>query len=253
MIKTNRNERIPQMQDASQPEAGTRAADTVVAEIERRIAAGILADGAPLPAERALVEEFRTSRTVIREAITALSNRGLVEAKPRFRPVVRRPGYASVMATTGPAVRQLLGQAGGVRTLFEARVFVERGLVRDAAQGAGKAEIAALKTALQANHDAIGDSDAFYQTDRAFHRVLYTIPGSPLFPALHDGFAAWLAPHWARMERSHTRNRRNHEAHAAIYHAILERDPDAAERAMAAHLEAAWEQVKDTFGGAEPG
>lgn len=240
------------MENPTSPDAGTRAADTVVAEIERRIAEGQLADGAPLPSERALVEEFRTSRTVIREAITALSNRGLVEARPRFRPVVRRPGFASVMATTGPAVRQLLGNPGGVRSLFEARVFVERGLVRDAARAAGKAEIAELKAALAANAAAVEESDRFYHTDRGFHRVLYTIPGSPLFPALHDGFADWLAPHWARMERSPERNRRNYEAHAAIYQAILERDADAAERAMTAHLEAAWEQVKGTFTAAGP-
>lgn len=231
--------------------AARRAADHVVAEIERRIAAGTLADGAPLPSERALVDEFQTSRTVIREAITALSNRGLIEAKPRYRPVVRRPGYQTVIDTTSPVVHRLLSHPGGVENLFEARVFIERGLVRDAALEAKKVDIAALKAALQANSDAIDDSAAFYRTDMAFHRVLYMIPANPIFPAVHDGFVAWLKPHWARMERSPDRNRRNHKAHAAIYQAILERDADAAERALVAHLRGAWEQVKNTFGRGE--
>jgi len=227
--------------------AARRAADHVVTEIETRIAAGTFADGAPLPSERALMEEFQTSRTVIREAITALANRGLIEARPRYRPVVRHPGYETVIDTTSPVVRQLLSHPDGVENLFEARVFIERGLVRDAALAAKRADIAALKAALQANCDSMDDSAAFYRTDMAFHRVLYMIPENPVFPAVHDGFVAWLKPHWARMERSPARNRRNYEAHAAIYQAILERDADAAERALISHLRGAWDQVKNTF------
>ncbi|WP_157772680.1 FCD domain-containing protein, partial [Pseudoponticoccus marisrubri] len=44
------------------------------------------------------------------------------------------------------------------------------------------------------------------------------------------------------------RNRANYEAHAAIFEAILMRDPDAAETCLRDHLDRAWAQVRETFG-----
>jgi DNA-binding GntR family transcriptional regulator len=53
------------------------------------------------------------------------------------------------------------------------------------------------------------------------------------------------------MPRLVDRNQRNFEAHSAIFQAILMRDPDAAEAALRSHLDAAWDQVRDTFDPAE--
>lgn len=233
------------MSDFTEP--SHRAADAVVEEIENRIAIGRLKDSQALPSERALMEEFGTSRTVIREAITALSNRGLIECKPRHRPVVRRFGFESVVSTTSPVIRQLLKSPVSVKNLYDARVFVERQLARDAAIHANRDDIATLKQALMRNRDAIEDSRLFYDTDRSFHRVLYLISGNPVFTAVHDGFVLWLAPQWERMERLPERNLHNWKAHEAIYNAILERDPDAAEQAVVVHLGDAWEFVRSTF------
>lgn len=236
------------MSDDVQSAAGRRAADTIVADIERQIASGTLKGSAPLPSERELMEEFGASRTVIREAITALANRGLIETKPRFRPIVRQVGYQTVIDTTGPVIRQLLHDPVGVKNLYDTRIFIERGLVRDAAEKANRSDIQALKTALQANRDAVECSDAFFRTDTAFHSVLYEIQRNPIFLAVYEGFVSWLSPQWQQMERPPEHNQINYDAHAAIYQAILERDPDAAEAALIAHLTTAWEFVRPTFG-----
>lgn len=228
-------------------EAGSRVADAVVTELEARIVSGILVDSEPLPAERDLMEEFGTSRTVIREAISRLASLGLVEAKPRYRPIVRRPDYSTVLHATGAIVRHLLNEPNGVRNLYESRVFIECALARQAALHAKKEDIADLRTALAANKEAISNSEEFYRTDVAFHGVLYGVPRNPIFPAVHQGYTSWLAPHWERMLRSPERNAMNYHAHEAIYRAILERDPDAAEAALQAHLKAAWEHVSSTF------
>ncbi len=224
-----------------------RAADAVVEELEARIFSGELADGQPLPAERVLIEEFEVSRTMAREAIRMLAGKGLVEAKPRFRPVVRRATYETALGVLGGVVHHLLEQKGGVKHLFDARIFIESALVRCAAEEATKDDIANLRTALERNSDAIMESDFFYETDMAFHSVLYTIPGNPIFPALHKSYTAWLADHWKEMPRLPERNRRNYAAHAAILDGILNRDPDAAESALRRHLADAWEQVRGTF------
>lgn len=235
------------MRPATRTNPETRAADSVVAQLEARIVSGDLPNGQPLPAERDLMEDFGASRTVIREAISALSNRGLIESKPRFRPIVRKPDYETVLHATGSIVQHLLTERGGVKNLYDSRVFIERALVRDAATSATKEDIADLKAALAANQAAVANSLAFYETDVAFHGVLYGIPKNPIFPAIHTGYTAWLAPHWQKMLRSPERNEMNLHAHQAILSAILERDPTAAEDAMKAHLTAAWDHVRTTF------
>ncbi|MEM8664514.1 MAG: FCD domain-containing protein [Pseudomonadota bacterium] len=228
-------------------EPGGRAAEKVAASLTEKIVAGDLADGARLPSERDLIDEFGVSRTVVREAIAMLANRGLVENRPRFRPVVRRPGYDTAISAVAGVATHLLSTQSGVRTLFDVRIFVEAGLVREAALNARRSDIAALEEALAANEAAIGDSHLFYATDVAFHAVLYEVPGNPIFPAIHGAFTDWLSRHWERMPRSAERNRVNFLRHRDIAEGIVARDPDAAEAALRAHLNAAWEFVRGTF------
>lgn len=222
-----------------------RAADSLIAELERRILSGALPNDMPLPSERELVEEFNASRTVVREAIATLANRGLVETKPRFRPKVRKPDFQTVIDAIDTVIRHLLADQDGIQNLYQSRLFIERGLVREAAMRATKDDISELKTALAHNYEAIEDSLLFYHTDLKFHGLLYNIPKNPIFPALHKGLSAWLEPSWGQMERSVQRNEANYQGHKKIYDAILERDADRAEQALEEHLSAAWLQVKD--------
>jgi len=229
-----------------------RASARVVRYLEDQILSGTLADRAPLPAERDLVKRFGTSRTVVREAITTLSHRGLIESRPRFRPLVRKPGIESAFAAVGGIVEHLLGDERGVRNLYESRLFLERALVREAALRARKRDIDELRAALDDNEAAIPDSAAFYATDVAFHGVLYRLPRNPIFPAVHSAYTAWLAPQWERMPRSPERNAMNHRSHGEIFACIVERDADGAELALQRHLDAAWEYVRVTFDAPPP-
>jgi len=224
-----------------------RAADAIARDIEQRIITGALPDNSPLPAEKELGVEYGASRTVIREAITALTNRGMLENRPRFRPTVRKPGYEAAFDSMGGVVQHLTHGRDGVKTLYQSRIFLERALVREAALHAQTDDLRQLRSALANNHDAIDSSTEFYATDVAFHQVFYQIPRNPIFPAIHQAYTQWLAGHWQKMERSPERNTLNYESHRAIFEAILERDADAAEAALELHLNDAWEHVKTTF------
>lgn len=225
----------------------TRAADKLIALFEGQILDGSLPEGATLPPEREIVQSHGVSRTVVREAVLALSNKGLVKARPGFRPVVVRPGYDTVIDVVSSVASQLLRQSGGVRNLFDLRIMMEAALVREAAIKSTREDISLLRDALAENKESIGDSELFYKTDTAFHGCLYDIPGNPLLNSLHRAYTNWLAPHWSAMPRVPTRNQNNYEAHKKIYDAILLRDPDLAEAALRSHLESAWEQISTTF------
>ena len=238
------------MTEARIRNARTRAADNLVSIYERQIIDGTLAVGEPLPPEREIMQSFGVSRTVVREAVQALSAKGLVEARPRFRPVVRTPGYDAAIEAVGSVVNRLLTVPGGVRNLFELRIMMEAALVRDAALHADKNHVARMKQALADNEAAISDSQRFFDTDIAFHRVLYEVPDNPVLPPIHQAYTDWLSSHWTRMPRDPEHNHVNYRAHSRIFESILFRDPDAAELALRYHLDYAWNQVRQTF--AEP-
>lgn len=224
-----------------------RAVDTIVGILEGRIFSGHLRHGERLPSERAITEEFGISRTVAREAVKILNTKGLIDARPHHRPVVTSPNYDTALETMGGLVEYLVNQKNGVRHLFDVRIFVEAGLVRLAALDAKKVDIENLKQALADNRACIDDSEQFYATDMAFHAVLYSIPQNPIFPALHRSFCAWLAWHWKQMPRLPVRNSQNHAAHQAIFQAVIDRDPDAAEAMLRQHLETSWSYVQSTL------
>lgn len=224
-----------------------RASDLLADQLAAQIQSGELADGQPLPSERQLMEDYGISRTVVREAVLALSNRGLVEARKRFRPVARKPGIDAAFTAVESIVAHLLNEPKGVRNLFDTRIILEAALVRQAAESATKQDILALRAELEANGAAMHDSEAFYETDIAFHNAIYQITDNPVLPAIHRAYTNWLAPQWSKMPRLLDRNQANFEAHTEIFEAILSRDPDAAEAALRRHLNVAWEQVVKTF------
>jgi len=161
--------------------------------------------------------------------------------------VVRKPDYEAAMDSLSRMVGHLMRDQDGVRDLFDSRIFMEAALARHAAKSARKQDIDDLRLALERNRSAIGDRDAFYATDVAFHGVLYRIPRNRVYPAIHHAYVEWLMGHWAAMEQAADVDRLNHAGHAAIFEAILDRDPDAAETAVRRHLEVAWEFVRSTF------
>lgn len=227
--------------------ASSRAADALVSGIEARIASGDMPDGTRLPAERDLMTEFGLSRTVVREAIATLASRGLVICRPRHRPVVRSFGGDAAIGALSGVVTHMLKQSNGIKNLYDLRILLEAALVRHAAQHARKDDIAALRAALEQNRLCVQDALTFDQTDVAFHALLYRMPGNPVLPTIHQAFVTWLHTHWLAMPRSPEQNMSYYLSHRDIFQAIQERDPDGAERALLAHLGAAWEAVRVTF------
>lgn len=225
----------------------SRAADDIVDHFIGEIRSGRLYAGAFLPAERALMARFGVSRTVAREAVSSLAAQGLVTLRPGFRPVVARRDPASTLESMGRIVEHLVSDAAGAHTLYDSRVFFESALARYAATHANAGDIADLRKALADNAAAIGQAERFYETDVAFHAVLYRIPGNPIFPALHRAYVDWLQRPWSAMPISVEIDRTNHDAHAAVLAAIAAHDGDGAEAALRQHLQNAWELVRRAF------
>jgi GntR family transcriptional repressor for pyruvate dehydrogenase complex len=211
--------------------------EQVASHLERQIVSGRLRPGDRLPRERDLCQMFGVGRPAIREALIALQMQGLVELRNGAAARVAAASPTDLVAGVAPAVQQMLLSAEGQRNFQKLRAFVEVGLARHAARHAGEADLARLEAALAANVAAVDDPERFVATDVAFHFVLAKIMDNPVFTAVHDALATWLAEQRRVTNAAPGSSRAAAEAHRRIHEAIRRRDPDAAERAMAEHME----------------
>ena len=226
---------------------GRRASDALLDHLAAMILKGELITGNPLPSERELMKQYGVSRSVVRETIIALANRGWLKTNPGFRPVVNKPDYDSALDSVGRVVAHLTTDEEGVKNIFESRVFFEAALARWAALHARKDDIRELEEKLVRNREAIGVRRLFEATDVAFHDVLYTIPRNPVYPAIHRAYVDWLRKPWSSIEGTAEIDLMMYAGHEGIFKAIVNRDPDLAEESLRRHLNTAWEFVRSTF------
>jgi GntR family transcriptional repressor for pyruvate dehydrogenase complex len=214
--------------------------EQVAAHLEREILAGKLKPGERLPPERDLQAMFGVGRPAIREALIILQRSGLIEIGNGAPARVATPTVKGVLAGLMPAVHQIIAGPEGQRQLQGVRLFMEVGLVRHAALNATADDLQRLGAALENNRLTIGNTDAFIGTDVAFHYVFAQIIGNPAFLALHDAMSRWLLEQRRVALLEPGEDKAGFAAHKRIFKAVADRDPDAAEAAMRAHLEAGW-------------
>jgi GntR family transcriptional regulator, sialic acid-inducible nan operon repressor len=204
--------------------------------LEAMIRDGTFPQGTMLPSERDLMKMFGVGRASIREALFALNRMGLVHVRNGERPRVTTPTPETLMTELSGAARHFLSQPEGAVFFQEARALLEIGTVRLAAQRASEQDILRLQRALEANTAARGDLERFERTDVAFHYVLVTITGNPIFTAVHDALVEWLTSQRTLTLRVPGAEASAYRAHQRIFQAVAARDPEAAAMAMDEHL-----------------
>ena len=171
------------------PVVRKKLSDTVEEELELMIRRGDIPEGDALPAERELMTAFGVGRPSIRDALAALSRKGLVKISSGERTRVTRPSAENIISELSGMSKDFLAQPGGLKYFDQMRQFFESSLVRHAAEFATDEQIAKLDTALELNRLAIGNTERFKRTDINFHREIADIPGNPIFLSIHQALA----------------------------------------------------------------
>lgn len=212
--------------------------EEVVNRLGRQIVAGKLAPGQSLPPEGKLCIELGVSRTVIREAMRILSERGLVEVSqgrpPRAKAMDPTPVVTSLSTYLERGAHPLLH-------LIEVRCPLEAEIARIAAQRVTPEQLAALEQANQSLLTARKLDDRI-EADVQFHNLLAESTGNPVFGLLLAPLARLM-----RLSRRRTLGRTGAERAAAGHEKVLVAlrlgDADAAQQAMLEHLEKAKEDL----------
>lgn len=214
-----------------------RLFEEVAARLQRMIGEGGLREGDPLPSERELMSRFQVGRATVREALLALEQQGVVNVSNGERARVARPGAGRLIEALSGAASLYLAQPQGVRDFQALRHTVERAIVRDVAREATRADLDRIGAALSDNGRARGDRARFRDTDLAFHAAIVRTLANPLLTGMHDALSGWLAAQRAVCLGEDGAEARAFAFHQRVFAALAARDPDAAEAAMAEHLD----------------
>ena len=227
-----------------------RMASLVVEEIAHRILGGALHEGAVLPTEPALCEEFGFSRSVIREGLKLLEERGLVRIEQgRGTRVQGRDSWnlldPAVLRIALTYDREMLL----LDDLIAVRRLLEREMARAAATRLSEDELAALAENLNRMTSSLADYEQFRALDLAFHALIMRASGSEIGRTIvrtihmNTGHARRLSAPGGRASLECTV-----VEHRAIYEALVARDGELAASRTAAHIDSAWaERRSDTF------
>jgi len=213
----------------SRPRSGGVSVE-IAAHLERLIAAGELAPGARLPAERELATSLEVSRGSIREALQELGSKHLVE---------RVQGRGTVVASVPPHVTALhrgLGEtAQELADVAELRAVVEPRIAEFAALRATSSDLLQLAEILQATTDGILAAESL-RLDVEFHSALARASQNPLLATVNTVACSWTGDVRRRSHTTRRARRISAHGHRAIFAAVRARDGAAASRAMVEHL-----------------
>lgn len=210
----------------------------VLETLRERIVSGRFPEGACLPSERSLAEEFRVSRVVVREAARKLEQLGLVRIQHgvgvRVTNDVTAP-VRSLLTSLIPKEKERLRQGA------QARLVVEPELAALAAQKATPAKAERLRKvwALMSGHRSLTEA---VDADIAFHQAIAELAGNRALALMLDSVVE-LGRTSRQVTLAQVGVPKAVEQHAAILKAIEKGDAAAARRAMKRHLQAALEDL----------
>lgn len=206
--------------------------------LSKEITSGKLATGARLPTEQEMMATFGVSRTVVREAVSALRSEGLV---------LTRQGVGAFVAGDAQKRPFRIDPEGArsvpeVLRIMELRMGVEIEAAGLAASRRTAKHLGRIDTELAKIDAAIERGEAAIEADFELHRAIAAATGNPYFERFLGYLGHYIIPRQSvRIEKTGREaqvvylNRVQGE-HKAICGAIAKGDAAAARDAMRAHL-----------------
>ncbi|SDZ44761.1 DNA-binding transcriptional regulator, FadR family [Micromonospora pattaloongensis] len=230
----------------SQAPAWTRRpanlARAVTAELVERIVRGVHPPGTPLPPEPILCETFSVSRTVVREAVKILQEKGLVHVRQGAGTTVTPPSMWDMLDELVLAATIAEDDSLAILDdLVATRRVLESDMANVAARVADQPVIDQLRRLVDRMDELVDDHVAYHEHDRAFHDTVMQASGNRIARGVVralESQVANTARYMGRTERSLCVA--SNQGHRRIYERIAAHDPDGAAEAMFTHITEAW-------------
>jgi DNA-binding FadR family transcriptional regulator len=188
--------------------------------------------GDTLPTEPRIQEEFRVSRTAVREAIRLLSAKGLTASRPKIGTRVRPQVDWNMLDSE--VLRWQLDQSPTdefIHNLFEMREIIEPAASARAAERATDEQLGSLGAAMEGIQKHERGSDAQIQCDIDFHMEILEASRNPMLRSvgamIQSALSITFQLSWQKAMREDAVIQ-----HRAVYDAIRERNSEEAFMAM---------------------
>lgn len=223
---------------ALQPARKPKLADLVIGTLRKRIASGEYNATGRLPSEAQMTTIFGVSRTVIREAIAALSADGLVHSRQGAGVFVVAPAhdaFTSIGAENSNKISVALN-------VLEVRMGIEIEAAGLAALRRSSSQDAAIEEAWNEFRRLLKLGIPTGKTDFAFHRSIAAATNNPFYIEVLDSLGSRTIPcdvssPWGTESvLSYEYQAKLQQEHLQILRAISAQDADAAREAMRDHL-----------------
>jgi DNA-binding FadR family transcriptional regulator len=214
----------------------------VIETLTRDIVTEKYPPGTALPASSALCEMFSVSRTVIREALTSLAEKGLVAARQGWGTIVLDQSHWSLL---DPMILDGLFQREDrlryLDNLIEIRTTLEGAMAASATKQMTEEGRAALDAKLDLLATLLEQPEQYELEDLAFHRIIHAVSGDAFGSAIVASIQgkARRTPQYQGTPTRHTLDLTQAE-HKRVRDAVVAGDADAAAREMRDHITASW-------------
>jgi GntR family transcriptional regulator, transcriptional repressor for pyruvate dehydrogenase complex len=223
----------------------------LVERLTFEIESGKLAPGSRLPTEQALINATGVSRTVVREAISALRADGLVITRQGVGAFVSPDAQNRPFRIHTDELRSI----NEVLKVFELRISIETEAAGFAAERRTKRHLGDMKRCLRLIDHQIELGQTAADADYIFHKAIFAAANNSYFVQFLEFLGRFIIPR-QRIQRGledpDQRGiylKRIQKEHFAIFDAIKAADPEAARKAARAHLINAREHYRQLAAG----
>jgi GntR family transcriptional regulator, galactonate operon transcriptional repressor len=221
-----------------------RRSDAVVDNLVERIVSGELPSGAVVPTEPTLCAAYGVSRTVVREAVKSLEEKGLVIA---FQGIGTLVSGEDAWNMLDPHVLRAIvrhdEQYDVLDQLIAVRSALESDMAAKAARRATPDDIRELELLMDELDASIRTPELMDDLDVGFHQRLMLVSGNVLGRAIVRTVHAEARRSLRYLGHSSIADRKlTNGQHRAVLLAIVNGDAESASALMAAHIADAWQR-----------
>jgi DNA-binding FadR family transcriptional regulator len=217
-----------------------RLATPVIEDFVNQIVGGNFPPGTSLPSEANICKYLGISRTVLREVLKALEQKGLVRVENGKGTIVtERDEWKLLDPVVLPIRLDHDADRSFLNHLVKVRMALEADMAAEAAAVVTDEQILLLGEKIAILNESLGAHELYIRSDRQFHDVFMRVSGNELGRAIVLNIYNEAR---SKIESGIERSRFDHSqaGHIAIYEAIAARDPVRAAEAVRHHIGGAW-------------
>ncbi|WP_131538830.1 FadR/GntR family transcriptional regulator [Pedobacter nototheniae] len=209
--------------------------DKIINQLKQLISTGQLQPGDRLPAERMLAEKFGVGRSYVREAILKLEFYGLLKTNPQSGTYVAGMGI-KVMDNLITDIIKF--NKDDFNALLEARYYLELDAIKLAAERRTEEDLISLREAIEDFENKIDSGQDAVEEDMIFHIKIARASKNSVIESMILILIPDLIKNISENKLcGENRGLQSKREHREILKAIENQDIDAAENAIAMHLD----------------